>query len=223
MELQVNNVTLHYEMMGQGKPLIMVHGNGESLDIFLEAAQVLKKYFTVYLIDSRGHGKSSPVDEFHYQDMANDIKEFIEKLELKDVTYYGFSDGGIIGILLASQTRYCRQYIVSGSNVDPNAVKPGLKIMMHVISKFKKDPLIELMIKEPHISKEEMANIQDDFVILAGSKDVIKESHTKYIHECIPNSRLEIIQGKTHGNYIVHQKDIAYYILKYSFLQGENK
>lgn len=222
MEINVNGITLFYEVMGKGKPLLMVHGNGESHEIFYEAAQILKKYFTVYLIDSRGHGKSSLVQEYHYQDMAEDIKAFIEKLELKDVTYYGFSDGGIIGTLLAIQTDLCSQYIVSGVNVHPNGIKPSVKFLMKRYSKLKKDPLVTLMLEEPNICEEDLGKIHTPFVLLAGSQDLIPITHSMYIHACIPNSCLEIIPKRDHGNYIVHKEEIAYFILKYSlFVKNE--
>ena len=58
MFLEVKGINLYYEKTGQGRPLVMVHGNGESHEIFMEASEVLKESFTCYLPDSRGHGKS---------------------------------------------------------------------------------------------------------------------------------------------------------------------
>ena len=93
---QTSKINLYYEKTGTGVPLIMLHGNGEDHTIFNKATAVLKKHFTVYAIDTRGHGKSSPVDELHYEDMANDVYEFICKLNLEKPIVYGFSDGGIL-------------------------------------------------------------------------------------------------------------------------------
>ena len=221
MEINVNGIRLYYEVVGEGSPLIMVHGNGEDHTIFYEASEVLKKYFTVYLVDSRGHGKSEKVSEFHYQDMADDMKEFIKKLNLTDVTYYGFSDGGIIGILLASQTNLCKRYIVSGVNTQPGEIKLWLKLSIKGMYLFKKDPLMELMMKEPHISDLELEKIHDEFILLAGSKDLILKRHTQHLHEVIAHSKMEIINGEDHGSYIVHNKDIAYFILKYCMIENK--
>ena len=62
MKVSVNGVEIYYEQTGSGRPLIMVHGNGEDHTIFDKAANVLKDSFTCYLVDSRGHGQSSAVD-----------------------------------------------------------------------------------------------------------------------------------------------------------------
>ena len=63
MYITVNNMNLYYEVVGSGTPLVMIHGNGESHDIFDKAVEVLSKHYTCYLPDSRGHGKSQQVTE----------------------------------------------------------------------------------------------------------------------------------------------------------------
>ena len=63
MFIQVHGIRLYYEKIGTGKPLILVHGNEEHHRIFDNAAEILKKHYTLYLVDSRGHGQSDKVDE----------------------------------------------------------------------------------------------------------------------------------------------------------------
>jgi len=216
MLINVNGIELCYEVMGQGEPLIMLHGNGETHDIFKEAADVLKEYFTVYLIDTRGHGGSTKLGEYHYQDMADDIKAFVTQLGLKNAVLYGFSDGGIIGLLLACRTELFRKYIVSGANSVPNAINKPLKLYEKISYFFRRDPLLKLMIDEPNIPEKDLRNIKAEVVLLAGSRDVILESHTRYLHSVIPGSKLEILPGRTHGSYIVHSTEIAGLIMKYA-------
>ena len=79
MLIGVNGIELYYEKTGQGRPLIMVHGNGEDHTIFDEAVGVLKENYTCYTVDSRGHGQSSPCKELHYKEMAQDIIEYYDK------------------------------------------------------------------------------------------------------------------------------------------------
>ena len=97
---EVNGIRLFYETVGEGRPLVMLHGNGEDHTIFAEAAELLGERFACYLLDSRGHGQSTPVSELHYADMAEDLVAFLDELDLRDVTVYGFSDGGIITLRL---------------------------------------------------------------------------------------------------------------------------
>jgi len=216
MNIDVNNVNLYYEVVGSGAPLIMIHGNSETHEIFDKAAEVLSKHFTCYLLDSRGHGKSQRVTEFHYEDMAEDVYQFIQALHLENVTYYGFSDGGIIGILLASKyPKLFKQMIISGANTRPDALKKRMYVMFKAIYWFKKSPLFKLMLTEPHITKEQLQAIETPTLVLAGSKDLILEEDTRYIAETIPNATLKILDGEDHGSYIVHNTKVAELILEY--------
>ena len=69
MILKINNIDLFYEKFGSGTPIILVHGNGENYNIFDKIIPLLSELFTVYAIDLRGHGKSSIINEYNYQDM----------------------------------------------------------------------------------------------------------------------------------------------------------
>ena len=213
MIAKVNGIELYYETVGSGDSLIMVHGNGEDHTIFEAAAEKLKDRFTCYLIDSRDHGKSSRVETLSYQDMADDIKAFIREMDLKDVTYYGFSDGGIIGLLVGSQTDLLKRLIVSGANTKPDGVKKWLTVLLRVMYLFKKDQKINLMLTQPDISDSELENISCDTAVIAGGKDLILQEHTEHIAGCIKGSRLMILPGEGHGSYIVKSTKIADIIL----------
>ncbi len=213
MIAKVNGVDLYYEVVGSGEPLIMVHGNGEDHTIFDVAAEKLKDHFTCYLIDSRDHGKSSKVTGLSYQSMADDIKSFILQLGLDNVTFYGFSDGGIIGLLVASQTDLLKRLIVSGANTQPDGVKKGLILMMKVIYFFTRNQKIRMMLDEPHISDEELSRINCETTVIAGEKDLIRKEHTEHIANAIKGSRMMILPGEGHGSYIVKTTKIADIIL----------
>lgn len=132
--IQVNNINFFYTCTGSGEPLIMLHGNGEDHTIFDEAAEVLSKHFTVYAIDTRDHGQSDKVAELHYDDMAEDIRMFIEKLNLKKPIIYGFSDGGIVALLVAIKyPELLSRVIGSGVNVNPDGLVKGWHFIFKLI------------------------------------------------------------------------------------------
>lgn len=209
MFIGVNGIQLFYKKTGQGRPLIMVHGNSEDHTIFDEAVEVLKEHFTCYTIDSRGHGQSSPCRELHYEDMARDMIAFMTELDLQDAAFYGFSDGGIIALLAAMECSRITNLVVSGANLTTKGTKMWFRLVLKAESMFKKDPLIELMKNEPDIAPAQLAEIKIPTLVTAGSKDLISESETKLIADSIPNSRLMILNGESHGSYIVHSTKIA--------------
>ena len=82
MEILVNNVKLYYEECGSGKPIILLHGNQESHEIFDKLIDKLKDNYKVYAIDSRCHGKSENPIDISYDLMCDDIIDFIKKLHI---------------------------------------------------------------------------------------------------------------------------------------------
>ena len=214
MFIQVHGIRLYYEKIGTGKPLILVHGNEEHHRIFDNAAEILKKHYTLYLVDSRGHGQSDKVGEYHYQDMCDDMIDFIQQLSLKDVTYMGSSDGAIIGMLIASQNpSLISRLILAGPNTKPQGVIDEVYQDMKKQYQKTKNPLIKMMLEEPHISNKELKNIQADTLVLAGSDDLIRLDHIKNIAAKIPHCRLQILDGEDHSSYIIHNDKIAKIIL----------
>ena len=209
MLIHVNNVDLYYEKTGEGRPLVMVHGNGEDHTIFAEAVEVLKDRFACYCPDSRGHGQSSPVKELHYADMADDMAGLLEALDLRDAVFYGFSDGGIIGLMAAAKTERIGTLIVSGANMDPRGVKLSLRLRFWWEYLRKREPLTALMLFEPHITEADLKKIRARTLVLAGEKDLIREKETRRIAAGIPGAELRILPGEDHGSYIVHSARIG--------------
>lgn len=216
MNITVNNMDIYYEVVGSGEPLVMVHGNGETHEIFDKAAERLSKHFTCYLLDSRGHGRSQKVTQYHYADMAQDVYQFIQALHLENVTYYGFSDGGIIGLLLASgHPGLLKKMIISGANTRPDAVSKTLVRVFRLLNFLHKNPLFELMLTEPHISEAQLRAIETPTLVLAGSRDLVLEEDTRFIAASIPNATLNILPGEGHASYIVHKTKVAELILEF--------
>lgn len=220
MFLKTSEVNLYYEKYGSGKPLIMLHGSGENCTIFTKAISVLEKHFTVYAIDTRNHGKSSKVSELHYDDMAQDVYEFICLLKLEKPIIYGFSDGGIVALTLALKHQdMLERIIISGVNTKPDGLAAYQTAIYKFIYFFTKSKRIKVILTEPDISYDVLKTIKIPVDITGGSMDMIKQSHMKEIADSIPNSTLTIFKNEFHGTYIAGSKKIAYYILKVCGLQ----
>ena len=214
MWINVNGIKMYYEVHGSGRPLIMVHGNSEDHNIFYDSRVLLSKHFTVYTVDSRGHGHSTRVEELHYDDMADDMIAFMDQLDLRDVIFYGFSDGGIIGLLAAMKSDRISMLITSGANLTPAGVMAPFRLIAKVAYAVTKDPKMKLMLDEPDISTDELAQIKVPTVVMAGEKDLVLERETAKIAMSIPGAKLRIIPGEGHGSYIVHKSRIADIIME---------
>lgn len=216
MEIQVNKVKLYYEEYGSGQPIILLHGNQETHEIFDKLINKLKDNYHVYAIDSRCHGKSENPNEISYNLMCDDIIDFIKKLNIEKPIIYGFSDGGIIGLLIAiKEPNLLSNLIISGANITPDVFTFLDNIITKLFYFFTRSKYIKMMIDEPNIPLEDLHKITIPVHVLAGEKDVIKLEHTKLIADNIENSTIEIIPKEKHGSYIIHSDKIFEIIKKY--------
>ena len=216
MEIQVNNVRLYYEEYGSGQPIVLLHGNQETHEIFDKLINKLKDNYKVYAIDSRCHGKSENPKEISYNLMCDDIIDFIKVLNIEKPILYGFSDGGIIGLLIAiKETNLLSNLIISGANITPDVFTFFDNLITKLFYFFTRSKYIKMMLDEPNIPLEDLHRITIPVHVLAGEKDVIKYEHTKLIADNISNSTIEIIKGEKHGSYIIHSDKIYEIIKKY--------
>ena len=193
MNIQLKGANLYYEKSGSGKPLVLIHGNGEDHTIFDQIIPILNPHFTVYAIDSRGHGKSSSCETFDYDEMAEDFKEFIEKLKLEKPILFGFSDGGIIGLILGYKyPNLLSAMVVSGANITPQGLTDYWFGEFEKLYKEKGESKIKMILEQPNIEASALEKITIPVLVTAGEDDIVKEEHTKLIADHIKNSKLII-------------------------------
>ena len=159
MIINVNGIEMYYEKYGQGRPLVMVHGNSVDHNEFKGSFWKLRNYFTVYAVDSRDHGQSSKVNGLHYSDMADDMVAFMDQLDLRDVVFFGHSDGAVIGLLAAMRTDRIGLLLAGSGNMSPEGVATWLRILNKAVYAATKNQKFLMMDTEPDISAEDLAAI----------------------------------------------------------------
>lgn len=85
---------LNFKKVGEGEPLVILHGLFGSLDNWMTLAKKLGKHFEVFIVDARNHGQSPHSDEFNYDIMADDLYEFLMQNNIVDPIILGHSMGG---------------------------------------------------------------------------------------------------------------------------------
>lgn len=216
MIINVNGVNINYEIYGDGAAIILLHGNTETHMVFDKLIDCLKNDYRVYAIDSRCHGKSENTDKISYSLMADDVIAFIKKLDLEKPVLYGFSDGGITGLMIAvKEPDLLSKLVISGANINPKGIRKLNLLFYNIAYIVSKNKLVKMMISEPDIKPAELNKIKIPVHILAGEKDLIIKKHTRFIAKSIPDSTLEIVKNETHGSYIVNSDKIYHIIKKY--------
>lgn len=205
-----NGTKIYYEIYGTGKPLLLIHGNGGSINSRADIIGEFAKKYKVIALDSRCHGKSGcPAQYLTYQQMTEDVYRLLNHLQIDSALVWGHSDGGIIGLLLAiHHPEKIKKLLASGANLRPDstAIDPELFKLLDVMSnEAKKDSILSkqfrLLVDQPNIPVTDLENIKSTVLIMAGDRDAIRNKHTLEIFEHIPNAMLCILPGTTHFVY----------------------
>ncbi len=92
---------LFYRELGQGQPILMLHGIFGSSDNWLTSSRALSEHYRTFALDLRNHGQSPHDDEFDYPSMVRDVLEFMEQHQLTNPVVIGHSMGGKVAMNLA--------------------------------------------------------------------------------------------------------------------------
>ena len=203
------DISVHSVEQGKGTPLILLHGNGEDCSYFSGQTEAFSHHFRVLALDTRGHGKtprgSAP---FTLAQFAEDLRDFMDERGIQKAHLLGFSDGGNIALLFALRwPERVEKLILNGANLDPKGVKPTVQLpillgygLVSAIALFDrgalpKKELLGLMVTQPHITPGQLAELPIPTLVVAGERDMIRESHTRLIAASIPGAELCILPG----------------------------
>lgn len=194
---------------GQGEALILLHGNGENCDYFQGQTDEFARFFHVYAIDTRGHGKTPRGNApFTIRQFADDLLDFMDAHQIGKAHLLGFSDGGNIAMIFAMKyPDRVNRLILNGANLDAKGVKSSVQIPIEIGYKTAKifarisqaaklnAEMLGLMVNDPNVPSEELVKIQAKTLVIAGTKDMIKDEHTRLIAQSIPDAQLVILEG----------------------------
>jgi pimeloyl-ACP methyl ester carboxylesterase len=219
----VNGVRLWYERWGQGSdsPVLLLHGGLANSNYFgLLIPALLARHYQVIAVDSRGHGRSTrDAKPYSYELMAQDVLALLDHLGVRRVSIVGWSDGGIVGLVLAIDhaDRVDRLYAF-GSNADTSGAIEGCEkdpVFAAYIARTEQeysrlsptpdqwddfsDAIGKMWATQPAFSREQLHSIQMPVAIADGEHDeCIKAEHTRYMASTIPGAQLAILPGLSH-------------------------
>lgn len=219
--VKLRGINMYYETYGTGAPLLIIHGNGQSIEVFSKQIPYFEKEYKVILADSRSHGKSVDAgDSLDYNMMADDLSALLDHLHLDSCFVIGWSDGGINGLLLAIRhPDKVKKLAVTGANLwpDTSAVEPFIfNWLANLVDSLK--PLsktaeikngykqLEMMTREPNITLQQLHTIKCPTLVIGGDHDALLPRHTMLIAENIPQSYLWIIPNAGHATPVNYSK-----------------
>ena len=238
----IRGFKMYCETYGEGQPVLIIHGNGGSINNFVYQIPYFSQKYKVIIADSRAQGKSKDDgDSLSYEMMADDYAALLSALKIDSAFVIGWSDGGINGLLLAIRhPEKVKKLAVTGANLVPDTtavpqevwdmVTPDYNSLKNKtsLSANEKGPfkLLRLLVEQPHIPLTDLNKIKIPTLVICGDHDVIKPSHTLLIFQNIPNADLWILPNSGHSTPIVYKDDFNkqvdnFFSMPYRKISGE--
>jgi pimeloyl-ACP methyl ester carboxylesterase len=226
--VQVNDIKMYYETLGQGPPLLILHGGMVSSECWSGQLDPFARHFQVIVPDSRGHGRSTDSDQpFSYALMASDVIELLKYLQIQSTDLYGWSDGGIIGLHLAiHHPGVIKRQILVGTNFDVNGLIPAFRGWLskpteseesgcwspEIVESYQRlspqgpeswnrffKKVITLWRTLPHYSEQEVSSITVPTLVVVGDQEQFVDiNHTVKLFQLLERGELCIIPNADH-------------------------
>lgn len=201
--IQCNGIHIHYEVSGSGPAVLLLHGNSADLHFFDALTEKLRGDYTVYRMDSRCHGQSEKTGDLNYDLMTQDTAAFIKALDIHRPALIGSSDGGITGLLLSiAHPGLLSCHVPCGANATVAGLKRWFYWMFRLGYLKTRSPMFGMVVQQPDITPQQLKSITTPTLVMAGSRDIMTNAHTRYLARAIPGARLCLLPGETHTSYL---------------------
>ena len=229
----IKNLEVNYIIIGEGKPLLILHGWGSKNENWRKVGEVLSnKGFKVIIPDLPGFGKSQEPDVWGLEEYAEFVREFVLFFDLNSLYLLGHSFGGSVAVKYALKYPVKKLFMVAASCIRRKSVK---KKVIYSVSKVLKPFSLQLFKKffyrfivksDYNLTKGKMREIYlkvlgDDLFdslkqikapvqIIWGEKDKITPlSQAKVMHKEIGGSEFVIIPGAGHDLNLKNPESLA--------------
>jgi pimeloyl-ACP methyl ester carboxylesterase len=220
--------------------VVLLHGGMSNSDLLLDAfGDQLTEYFRVVAFDRRGHGYTADTSApFHYEDMAAETIGVLEQVVGGRVHLVGWSDGGIVGLVVAMRSpELVDRLVVIGTNFHYDGVLPleleedspvAAQLFEAYVARSPDGPdhfgdvfqkFLVMTTTEPTLGSGDVATITAPTLVMVGDDDLPRLSHTCDLYEALPAGQLCVIPGTSHTLPIERPAEVARVVI--DFLTAE--
>lgn len=209
--VRVHGHRMFYAEMGTGRTLVLLHGGGDSGEhSFEQQIAMLSLHHRIVAPDQVGQGRTPDVPgPLSYTGMMEDTVAVLQLLHLRNVDVIGFSDGGILGLMMAARhPELVRRLIISGVNISPGGLtdeqREELRASQAPQPRTIDEKLAQLWLTSPtqdELSPQILATIHKPVLVISGDRDAIRLEHTLHIFRALPDAELCVLPGTDHGTF----------------------
>jgi pimeloyl-ACP methyl ester carboxylesterase len=214
---------LNVLVVGSGPALVMLHGGAGGIDDLAELRALLAPGHRVISPDQRGHGRSPDLGEMSYAAMAGDTAVLLDELGVRGADLVGWSDGGVVGLLLARDRPDLVGRLVAVSanaalEADPPALTDGARDYLAALQPGDlpmpdgRDALagtetvwpataakiVTMWRVGPDLPIADLGRITAPVLYIAADRDIVPSAHTLAMFEATPGAQLSIVENANH-------------------------
>lgn len=222
--LTADGADIYHEVYGSGEPVLLLHGGFCSLEVMRPQMDSLALRYEVFGPERQGHGRTPDADgPYSYGRSVADTLAYMDAMGLESAHVVGYSDGAIIGLMIAMQhPRRVRSLVAISANLHPSGfvdedsdnwpLDPDAPDLDSTRAHYETlspdgpehaDVVVEklrvLWTTQPDIAASELAAITAPTLVMAGDRDVIRADHSRTIATSIPAGQLCIVPAAGHG------------------------
>ena len=224
---EVNGLKMYYEIYGAGKPLVLIHGGGSTIETsFGRIIPLLAKHRQIIAVELQAHGHTNDRDtDLTFEQDADDVATLLNNLKIPKADFLGFSNGAHAAVEISLRHPELINKIILASGVyQRNATVPqfwdgfdAATLFTHLPQVLKegylkenndKEGLFNMFNKDVQRMKvfkgwsdEQLKAIKAPTLIISGNRDIIIPEKAVEIYRIIPDCELAILPGG-HGDYI---------------------
>ena len=208
---RIHGHRIYYAASGAGPTVLLLHGGGDSGEhSFERQLDVFSAHHHIVAPDQVGQGRTPDVPgPLSYSAMMEDTAALLAKLKLKHVDVVGFSDGGILALMLSIRhPELVRRVVVSGVNIAPEGLNPDdledLRANQIPKPKTIDEKLARLWLTSPtdaELNLKLLAKITQPTLVISGDRDAITLEHTLTIFHALSNAELCVLPGTDHATF----------------------
>jgi pimeloyl-ACP methyl ester carboxylesterase len=208
---KIHGHRIYYAVRGSGPTLVFLHGGGDSGEhSFARQLDVFSEHHHIVAPDQVGQGRTPDIPgALSYTAMMEDTAELLRVLKLRNVDVVGFSDGGILGLMLAVRhPELVRRLVISGVNIAPEGLRPEdleeLRSTQSPKPKTIDEKLAHLWFTSPteaELNLGLLASISQPVLLISGDRDAITLEHTLKIFHALPDAQLCVLPGTDHATF----------------------
>jgi len=214
---------LYVKVEGTGPDLVMLHGGGGGIDDLAALRELLGTGRRVISPDQRGHGRSPGGPEISYAAQARETADLLDELDVRGAEIVGWSDGGIVGLLLArDRPDLVRALVAISANVALDSDPPALteqarEYLSNLQAADLKMPagrselpdaeaewpataaqMLRMWRDGPELPLSDLGQIKASVLYLAADADIVPTEHTLAMARATPGARLAILENANH-------------------------